>query len=222
MLLVHHLNDSRSQRILWLLEELEVPYEIKKYQRLPSLQAPPELLKVNPLGKSPVITDEGVNISESGAVIEYIIGKYGKGKIPLLAEGSQNAIDNLYFLHYAEGSLMPILVNKLIFSLAPTYAPWFIRWFVKLIFSQLSRMVVEPELEKNVKMIEKHLEKREFLAGASGPTAADFAMIMALESLVLYKLIGPNTTAYVERIQARPAYRKALERGGEYAYVAKL
>ncbi|KAF5390097.1 hypothetical protein D9757_003872 [Collybiopsis confluens] len=199
MLVVHHLDDSRSQRILWLLEELEVPYEIKKYKRLPNMQAPPELLKVNPLGKAPVITDEGVNICESGTIIEYIIRKYGQGKLSSLPEG-QNAVDDLYFLHYAEGTLMPILVNKLIFSLVPTYAPWFIRWFVKMIFNQVSQMVVEPELKKNINMIDTHLEKKEWLAGASGPTAADFAMSMALEALVLNSLGGPKIAA--------PAYRK--------------
>ncbi|KAE9396460.1 thioredoxin-like protein [Gymnopus androsaceus JB14] len=206
MLTVHHLNESRSQRILWLLEELEVPYEIKKYQRLPSQQAPPELLAVNPLGKAPVITDGEVNISESGAIIEYIIRKYGQGKITEPEEGTQGAIDDIYFHHYAEGSLMPVLVNKIIFTLVPNYSPWFIRWF----------MLVVPELKKHVRLVESHLTKKDWLAGGSGPTRADFSMSMCAEFLKDEKVAGPATVGYVERIQARPAYKRALEKGGEY------
>ncbi|KAJ3732575.1 thioredoxin-like protein [Lentinula guzmanii] len=219
MLTVHHLNNSRSQRILWLLEELEVPYEIKKYYRLPSMLAPPELLAVNPLGKAPVITDGEINIAESGAIIEYIIEKYGQGKISTSPEG---AIDDLYFLHYAEGTLMPILVQKLIFSLIPARSPWLIRWFLKIIFDELARKMVEPALKKNVDMIESHLVKKDWLAGGSGPTAADFSMSMSLEILQQEKIAHPATVAYVKRLQARPAYRRALMKGGEYSYGPKL
>ncbi|KAJ3824827.1 thioredoxin-like protein [Lentinula raphanica] len=222
MLIVHHLNHSRSQRILWLLEELEVPYEIKKYNRLPSMMAPPELLAVNPLGKAPVITDGDINIAESGAIIEYIIKKYGQGKLDTPAEDSQGAIDDLYFLHYAEGTLMPILVQKLIFGIIPARSPWFMRWFMKIIFNQLDRTIVEPNLKKNVDMIESHLVKKDWLAGGSGPTAADFSMSMGLEALEQNKLVHPATSAYVERLQARPAYRRALLKGGEYSYGLKL
>ncbi|KAJ4468851.1 thioredoxin-like protein [Lentinula aciculospora] len=222
MLTVHHLNDSRSQRILWLLEELEVPYEIKNYHRLPSMQAPSELLAVNPLGKAPVITDGEINIAESGAIIEYILRKHGQGKITPSAEGSQSAVDDLYFLHYAEGTLMPILVQKLIFSLVPARSPWVIRWFLKVVFNELSRQIVEPELKKNIDMIESHLAKKDWLAGSSGPTAADYSMCMCLEILEQEKVAGPAMIAYVKRMQARPAYRRALMKGGEYAYGPKL
>ncbi|KAJ3872941.1 thioredoxin-like protein [Lentinula edodes] len=222
MLTVHHLNNSRSQRILWLLEELEVPYEIKKYYRLPSMRAPLELLAVNPMGKSPVITDGEINIAESGAIIEYIIRKYGQGKLATLAEDSQGAIDDLYFLHYAEGSLMPILVQKLIFSLIPARSPWLIRWFFNFIFNELARQIVEPELKKSVDMVESHLAKKDWLAGGSGPTAADFSMSMCLEILEQERIAHPATVAYVKRLQARPAYRRALLKGGEYSYGPKL
>jgi len=223
MLTIHHLNDSRSQRILWLLEELEIPYEIKKYQRLPTQKAPPELLAVNPLGKAPVITDGEVNIAESGAIIEYIIKKYGQGKIWKPAEGTRGAIDDLYYLHYAEGSLMPIVVNKYIFTLVPDYSPWYLRWFVRMIFGNLTKMLVNPELKKHVDMLESHLAKKDWLAGGSGPTGADFSMNMAMEALKIDKEsgAGPAVLAYVDRIHARPAYKRALEKGGEYRY-AKL
>ncbi|KAF9069459.1 thioredoxin-like protein [Rhodocollybia butyracea] len=221
MLTVHHLNDSRSQRILWLLEELEVPYEIKKYQRLPTLLAPPELLAVSSLGKAPVITDGEVNLAESGAIIEYIMRKYGKGKLAQPEEGTQAALDDLYYLHYAEGTLMPIFVLGFICNIVPERAPWFMRWFLNMIFGQLRAQIVEPEVKKNINMIESHLSKRDWLAGGSEPTSADFLMSYPMEIADLYKLGGPVTHAYVKRMQARPAYKRALERGGEYSY-AKL
>jgi len=202
-------------------EELEVSYEIKKYQRLPSLQAPPELLAVNPLGKAPVITDGEVNIAESGAVIEYLLRKYGKGKFAGPAEGTQAAIDDLYYLHYAEGTLMPILVQKFIFELIPQRAPWFLRWFLNIIFTRITALVVDPAIDRNVNMIESHLTGKEWLAGGSEPTAADFSMAFCMETIIQYRLGGTAIEAYVDRMQARPAYRRALKKGGEYAY-AKL
>ncbi|EJU03396.1 thioredoxin-like protein [Dacryopinax primogenitus] len=120
-LVLHHLNNSRSQRILWLLEELGVPYEIKSYHRLPSMQAPPELKAIHPLGKSPVMQDGDVNLAESGAIIEYLIKKYGKGRFD---PGEDGWVDNLYYTHYAEGSLQPIIVMSLIFSILPAWGGW--------------------------------------------------------------------------------------------------
>ncbi|KAF9069458.1 thioredoxin-like protein [Rhodocollybia butyracea] len=219
MLTVHHLNDSRSQRILWLLEELEVPYEIKKYQRLPTLLAPPELLAVNPLGKAPVIVDGEVNLAESGAIIEYIMRKYGKGKLQP-AEGTQAAIDDLYYLHYSEGTIMPLFVLRFICNAVPEQSPWFIRWLLSMVFNQLSAQFVDVEIKKNIDMIESHLSKKDWLAGGSEPTSADFSMSYAMEIIEKYKLGGPGgaSHAYVKRMQARPAYKRALERGGEYTY----
>ncbi|KAK0192304.1 thioredoxin-like protein [Armillaria mellea] len=197
MIIVHHLNNSRSQRILWLLEELGVPYEIKKYYRSSLQQAPKELLEVNPLGKSPVITDGDVNLAESGAIIEYLIEKYGNGRFRTTT-GSEH-INNLYYTHYAEGSLMPVLVMGLIFRFVPQQSPWFLRPFMRFIFSQLEKLLVKPELAK-------HSE----LSGGVEPTSADFIMIFPLE--------GKNTSEYIQKVHTRPAYKRALEKGGEFAY----
>jgi len=156
MLTVHHLNNSRSQRILWLLEELQVPYELKKYERGPDQRAPPELLAISPLGKSPVITDDNITLAESGAIVEYLITKHGNGKAVPPESGF---IDNLYFSHYAEGSLMPILVQRIIFDYVPKSAPFLIRPILNRVFAQLNKLLVEPEIKKNLTMIEAHLEK---------------------------------------------------------------
>ncbi|KAI0827087.1 thioredoxin-like protein [Trametes gibbosa] len=219
-LVVHHLNNSRSQRILWLLEELEVPYELKKYQRTAEMMAPAELKTVNPLGNAPVITDDGFNLAESGAIVEYIIQKYGNGRAQPPASGK---IDDLYFIHYSEASLMPILVNKLIFGIIPERAPFFLRPILRSVFNSVSAKMLDPRLKIHAEMVEAHLAKneRQFFAGGEEPTAADFMMIFCLEAWSTRGDIGPKTKAYVERIHARPAYQRGLKKGGEYAY-AKL
>jgi len=222
MLTVHHLNDSRSQRILWLLEELQVPYEIKKYQRNAQQLAPPELLEISPLGKSPVLTDGDITVAESGAIVDYVIAKYGNGKAVPTQSGY---LDNLYFTHYAEGSLMPILVLKYIFELIPKNTPFFIRPILNMVFGQLDKLLVQPEIKKHLEMIESHLEKSQSLwfAGGQGPTAADYQMIFPLEGIVSAapNSAGPHIKNYVQAVHDREAYKKALERGGEYIY-AKL
>ena len=130
MLTVHHLNNSRSQRVLWLLEELGLPYEIMRYQRLPTMQAPRELAVIHPLGKSPVVTDGGNTIAESGAIIEYIVGNYGEGRL-IPPPNTPERLRYTYWLHYAEGSAMPPLLMKLIFSLMPRRSPLLLRPLVK-------------------------------------------------------------------------------------------
>ncbi|ESK88087.1 glutathione s-transferase [Moniliophthora roreri MCA 2997] len=215
MIVVYHLDNSRSQRILWLLEELCVPYEIKKYERTPNGLAPPELLKVYPLGKSPVITDGDLTLAESGAIVEYLIKKYGEGKFTPPEKGE---IDNLYFTHYAEGSIMPTFVMKLIFTMIPQKSPWILRWLLRIVFDKIESTMLAPELKKHSDLMESHLSKKEWLAGGNGPTSADFLMSMPAEILELTKLAGPSTVAYVRRIHKRPAYRTALQKGGEYAY----
>jgi glutathione S-transferase len=219
MLTLHHLNDSRSQRILWLLEELQVPYEIKKYQRNEQQRAPPELLALSPLGKVPVITDGDVTLAESGAVVEYVITKYGNGKgVPT----ESGYLDNLYFTHYAEGSFMPILFNKYLFDLVPKNSPFFIRPIAKMIFGQLNAQLVEPELKKHLTMIEAHLEKSQsiWFAGGQEPTAADYQMAFPLEAIVTVvpDSAGPQVKKYVQAVHDREAYKKALEKGGPYKY----
>jgi len=220
---VHHLNDSRSQRVLWLLEELEVPYEIKKYQREKTMQAPEELKKVHPLGKSPVITDGETVVAESGAIVEYLIQKYGVEKFTPKTDASK--LSNLYWTHYSEGTLMPILVNAYIFILAPKHAPFFIRPLVSVIMNQMTAQIVEPRMRDNAKLIEDHLAKQSsgWFAGEEHPTGADFMMSFALEALSSRgsAVMGPMMKEYVARIHARPAYKRGLEKGGAYSY-AKL
>ena len=130
MLTVHHLNNSRSQRVLWLLEELDVPYEIVRYQRQPDMRAPKELRAIHPLGKSPVITDNGNTIAESGAIVEYLIGTYGNGRL-IPPPNTPERLRYTYWLHYAEGSAMPPLLLKLLFTLMPKRAPALLRPLVR-------------------------------------------------------------------------------------------
>jgi len=219
MLTVHHLNNSRSQRILWLLEELQVPYELKKYERGSDQRAPAALLAISPLGKSPVITDDNVTLAESGAIVEYLITKYGSGKAVPPESGF---IDNLYFSHYAEGSLMPILIQRLIFENVPKNSPFWIRPIVNQVFTQLNKLLVEPEIKKNLMMIEAHLEKSKsvFFAGGPDPTCADYQMAFPLEAIVTVSpdQVGPKVKEYVRTIHERKAYKRALTNGGEYAY----
>ncbi|KDQ10410.1 hypothetical protein BOTBODRAFT_163976 [Botryobasidium botryosum FD-172 SS1] len=218
-LVVHHLNNSRSQRILWLLEELEIPYSIKKYERTPTMVAPKELKDVHPLGKSPVITDGDLTIAESGAIVEYIIAKYAKGRCQPPDSGF---VDNLYFSHYAEGTIMPVLFNKLIFTLIPARAPFLIRPVARVICAGVTKTLVEPQLRTNGEMIEKHLEKTNggWFAGGDVPTAADFMMLFPMEAIVKRApdCLGEKSKAYVEMIHARPAYKRALEKGGRYEF----
>ncbi|KAI0659297.1 thioredoxin-like protein [Cubamyces menziesii] len=217
-LVIHHLNDSRSQRILWLVEELEVPYELKKYQRTPERLAPPELKAVNPLGNAPVITDGNLNLAESGAIVEYIIQKYGRGRAQPPESGT---IDNLYYTHYAEASLMPMLVNKLIFRIIPQRSPFFLRPILKTAFNAVSARMLDPRLKVHAEMIETHLSKSNgFFAGGDEPTSADYMMIFCLEAWASEGGgdLGPQTKAYIDRIHSRPAYQRALQKGGEYAF----
>ncbi|KAF4616332.1 hypothetical protein D9613_008635 [Agrocybe pediades] len=219
MLTVHHLNNSRSQRVLWLLEELGTPYEIKKYERTPQQRAPPELLAISPLGKSPVITDGSVTLAESGAIVEYLIGKYGNGKAVPTDSGY---LDNLYFTHYAEGSFMPIVTQKYIFDFIPKQAPFFIRPILSLVFGQLDKQFVQPEMTKHLTLIEAHLSKSQsvWFAGGAEPTAADYQMAFPLEALVAYTpgSVGPSIKKFVDAVHSREAYSKALEKGGPYSY----
>ncbi|KAJ6571861.1 putative glutathione S-transferase III (GST-III) [Mycena capillaripes] len=219
MIVVHHLNNSRSQRILWLLEELGVPYQVKRYQRNSVGLAPKALLDVNPLGKSPVITDGDVTLAESTAIIEYLINKYSvDGKLQAPSSGPEY-LNNLYFTHFAEASLMPLLVQRLIFTSYPRFMPEKIRPTATALFGQVQTQRIDPELRKYAAFVEAHLAKFDWFAGGSEPTAADFAMSFPLEGLALLKLAGPKFMAYVAKIQARPTYLRALEKGeSPYAY----
>ena len=218
MITVHHLNNSRSQRVLWLLEELGLPYEIQHYQRdAKTSLAPPELRRVHPLGKSPVITDGALTVAESGAILEYLVDKYGNGRLKPTDE--QGLLHYRYFMHFAEGSAMPPLVMKLVFNkIRRAPMPFFVKPIAKGIADKVMGGFVQPNIDAQLKFVESELASRPWFAGAEF-SAADVQMSFAAEawaarsgSMVSY----PRLQQFLDRIHARPAYRKALERGGPY------
>jgi len=217
MLTVHHLNNSRSQRVLWLLEELGVPYEVLRYQRLPDMRAAPELRAIHPLGKSPVITDNGSTIAESGAIIEYLIDTYGQGRlIPL--PNTPARLRYTYWLHYAEGSAMPPLLLKLLFTVMPKRAPALLRPIVRKVSTQVLTALVNPQLKQHMAFWEAELSKTQWFAGDEF-TAADIQMSFPLEAAAARAGLDqghPKAMAFLDRIHARPAYQRALEKGGPY------
>jgi glutathione S-transferase len=219
MLTVHHLNNSRSQRVLWLLEELGVPYEIKRYERDPkTMLAPPELRAVHPLGKSPVITDDGLTIAESGAIVEYLIGKYGEGRFAP-APGTPERLRYTYWLHYAEGSAMPPLLLKLVaLRIASAPMPFFARPIARKIAATLQASFVDPQLKLHLGYIDKELSATGWFVG-NDFTAADVQMSFPLEAATARGGLNgqiPAIAGFLQRIHARPAYQRALDRGGKY------
>lgn len=217
MITVHHLNNSRSQRVLWLLEELGVEYRIQRYERdAKTMLAPPALRAVHPLGKSPVITDEGRAIAESGAIIEYLVERYGQGRL-IPPPGTDERRRYTYWLHYAEGTLMPLMVMTLLFNRIER-APWPVRPIARLISSQVRRGYLGPNIEANLNFLETELRKSTWFAGEE-LTAADVQMSFALEAAATRGGLDgrrPKLKAFLERVQMRPAYRRALEKGGPY------
>jgi len=219
MITVHHLNNSRSQRILWLLEELGVPYEIKRYQRDPkTMLAPPELRAVHPLGKSPVITDGGLTLAESGAIIEYLADRYGTGTL-IPAPGTPERLRCNYWLHYAEGSAMPPLLLKLVFRRVETSPmPFFVKPVAKGIAHKVMSSFVDPQLKLHLDYMEGELGKSEWFAGDAF-SAADIQLSFPLEAFAARGGLDasyPRLSAFLQRIHARPAYQRALQQGGEY------
>lgn len=206
MIVVHHLNNSRSQRILWLLEELGLDYEIKRYERDPNtMLAPAGLKAVHPLGKSPVITDEGQTLAESGAIIDYLVERYGEGKLAP-PSGTQQKLRYDYWLHYSEGSVMPVLVMKLVLDNCG------------LGDSGASSQFVAPQIKLHFDYLESELGKGPWFVGEEF-TAADVQMSFPVEAAAAQ--IGVDTSYpklkdFLQRIHARPAYERALERGGKY------
>ena len=216
MITVHHLNNSRSQRLLWMLEELGLEYEVKRYERdKTTMLAPAALKAVHPLGKSPVITDGANTIAESGAINEYLLDRYGQGRLRP-APGTPEFLRYTYWSHYAEGSLMPLLVMKLILSKVPERAPFFVRPIAKGIVGAIGGGYLDPTLATHLAFVEAELGKSPWLAG-SELTGADVMMSFPLEA-VLARAGGqmPRIAAYVKKIQERPAYKKALGRGGPF------
>jgi glutathione S-transferase len=216
---VHHLNNSRSQRVLWLLEELGVPYEIERYQRdVQTMLAPGALKAVHPLGKSPVITDDGMTVAESGAIVEYIVGRYGKGRL-VPKPGTPEQLRYTYWLHYAEGSAMPPLVMKLIFTrLKSAPMPFFIRPIARAIADRALSGFIGPQIKLHLDYLEGELGKSPWFAGADF-TAADVQMSFPLEAAAArggLDAARPKLMDFLARIHARPAYQRALEKGGRY------
>jgi glutathione S-transferase len=221
MITVHHLNNSRSQRVLWLLEELGVPYEIQKYQRdAKTMLAPPELLQVHPLGKSPVITDGDVTIAESGAIIEYLLERYGAGRLQP-APGTPERLRYTYWLHFAEGSAMSPLLMKLVFDRIETSKmPFFAKPIARGISQKVKKVMVEPNLKRHLDYMESELTKSEWFAGSEF-SAADIQMSFPVEASAQRAGLDanrPKLVTFLKKIHARPAYRKALERGGPYSF----
>lgn len=220
MIIVHHLNNSRSQRVIWLLEELGVAYEVKRYERdLKTMLAPPELRAVHPLGKSPVITDGNRTVAETGAIVDYLVGTYGAGRLVPPA-GSDEKLRYTYWLHFAEGSAMPPLVMTLVFGALPSRVPFFIRPVAKLISDNVQKSFLRPNIDAQLALMEGELSRSAFFAGADF-TAADVIMSFPVEAgATRGGGLGdhPKLKAWLAAIHARPAYRAALERGGAYAY----
>ena len=221
MITVHHLNNSRSQRVLWLLEELGLPYEIQKYERdAKTMLAPPALLAVHPLGKSPVITDGELTVAESGAIVEYLVERYGDGRLapPI---GSPERLRWRYWLHFAEGSAMPPLLLKLIFTRIPeSPMPFFVKPIARGISNKVLAAMVAPNLERQLDFMEAELGKSEWFAGADF-SAADIQMSFPLEAAAQRAGLDtqrPALMAFLKRIHARPAYQRALQRGGPYSF----
>jgi len=224
MITVHHLNNSRSQRILWLLEELGLDYEVKRYQRNPqTMLAPPELRAVHPLGKSPVITEKSASgdltLAESGAIVEYLADRHGAGRLAPAPDSPQR-VRYLYWLHFAEGTAQPPSLLKLLFDRIKSRSPLLVRPIARAIADRALAAYVLPNIERNLDFMESELGKNEWFAGAQF-SAADIQMSFPVEA---YRARGgldekrPRLMHFLEKIHSRPAYRRAIERGGEYAF----
>jgi len=219
MIVVHHLNNSRSQRVLWLLEELQLPYEIRRYERDPqTMLAPPELRAVHPLGKSPVISDGDLTLAESGAILEYLADRYGAGRLAP-PPGTPERTRFSYWMHYAEGSLMPPLLLKLVFDrVESSPMPFFAKPVARGIADKVRKAFVLPNLRTHLDFLEQELKDRDWFAGPAF-TAADVQMSFPLEAAQARGGLDarrPRLMDWLGRVHARPAYQAALERGGPF------
>jgi glutathione S-transferase len=227
MITVHHLNNSRSQRVIWLLEELGVDYEIKRYERdAKTMLAPKALLKVHPLGKSPVITDDahgGVTVAESGAIIEYLIDNYDFESKLAPATGTPARLRYTYWLHFAEGSAMSPLLMKLVFShIEKAPMPFFVKPIAKTISKKVQDSFIDPQIKAHLDFIEAELCKSTWFAGGR-LTGADIQMSFPLEAAAARGGLDesyPKSMAFLKRIHARAGYKRALERGGDYSLMS--
>jgi glutathione S-transferase len=222
MLVVHHLNNSRSQRVLWLLEELGLEYELQRYERDPAtLLAPPELRKIHPLGKSPVITDGDNVLAESGAILEYLVETHGHGRLAP-APGTPARLRYRYWMHYAEGSAMPPLLLKLVFDrIAKARMPFFARPVARTIAAKAQQSFIQPQIDRHLDFMEAELGRSTWFAGDEF-SAADVQMSFPLEAAAARAGLDarrPRLLGFLTRIHSRPAYKRAVARGGPYDIV---
>jgi glutathione S-transferase len=224
VIVVHHLENSRSQRVLWLLEELGVPYEVTRYKRdRKTMMAPAELRRLHPLGKSPIMTVDGKVIAETGLIIEYLCARYDKGRLSPVSHSEGMSADRqkwLYWMHYAEGSAMPVLLLKLVFARMPLKAPRLIKWLVKSISREAQTDFIDPQLRLHLDFLEGALRQSDWFAG-SDFSAADIMMSFPVEAsrrILEFGKTWPHLQGFLDRIHARPAYQRALQRGGPYDY----
>ena len=219
MITVHHLENSRSQRILWMLEELGVPYEITKYARDPKTNlAPPELQALHPLGKAPIVTDGDNTLAESGAIIEYLVNNYDDGHLRP-ADGTPQRLLYNYWLHYAEGSFMSLMLLSLIISRIETAPmPFFAKPIAKGIAGKVRGGYLDANVQRNIDFMESSLDHSKWFCG-DDLMAADIQMSFAVEAAAVRTNLSadyPNLAAYLHRMRERPAYQAALEKGGPY------
>jgi glutathione S-transferase len=219
VIIVHHLNNSRSQRILWLLEELELSYRIKRYERdAQTMLAPPELRQVHPLGKSPIISDGDTLVAESGAIIEYLVERHGAGRMAP-ARDSAAYLQYRYWLHFAEGSMMSPLLMKLVFDrIESAPMPFFARPFARAIAQKVKREFILPRISEHLKYLEAALPEGGWFAGDQ-ISGADIQLSFPLQASAARGGLDaryPKLREFMDRIEARPAYQRALQRGGEF------
>jgi len=219
MLVLHHLENSRSQRILWLLEELGVDYRVQRYARDPVTSlAPPELSAVHPLGKSPVITIDGDTVAESGAIIEYLLDRYGDGRLRPAA-GTPERLAYTYWLHYAEGSFMPLMILSLVMRrIESAPMPFFVKPIARGIVGKVRGGYLDPNVVRHLDFMEEALRKTGWFCG-DAMTAADIQMSFAVEAAEVrsdLRRAYPALAGFLDRIRALPAWQAALEKGGPY------
>ncbi len=224
MLTVHHLENSRSQRILWLLEELELEYELTRYPRDKKTKlAPAELKRIHPLGKSPVITDGKKVIAESGAIVEYLLANYADGRL-LPKAGTAEHGRYQYWLHFAEGTFMPLMIISLIFNTIEEKTPFIVKPIAKGISGKVKKDYLTPNISRNLAFMEQTLTDHKWFAGRS-LTGADILMSFPVEAAsVRTDLSGdyPKLQGFLERIRARPAWQRAIDKGGPYDLLSRV
>lgn len=210
MITLHHLEQSRSFRILWALEELNLEYQIKFYRRLATLAAPPELKQIHPLGKAPVLTDQDQNIAESAVILEYLQEQYDPQQ-QFKPQDRADLQQYRYWMHYAEGSLMPLLVMQLVMNNVPQHVPFLVKPVAKKITAGVKAAFIQPRLKDHIQFLETYLASHDYFAGTF--SFADIQMSFPLQALMT-RAHGnyPNIQAFLQRIAQRPAYARALSK----------